>query len=97
MNLSGRLLPNSGIGFPSVAEDNMTPFEITQQQIQRYRQMSGQERLSVALDLHELSCEIARDGIRARFPDASVELIEAKLRERLRQSYRSASNAGGND
>jgi hypothetical protein len=75
----------------------MTPTELTQQQIQRYRGMTGQQRLSIALELHELSCEIARDGIRARFPNASSELIEAKLRERLRHSYRFASKVAEND
>ncbi|TWU34905.1 hypothetical protein [Novipirellula artificiosorum] len=65
----------------------MTPTEFTQQQIQRYRQMTGEQRLLIALNLHEMSCEIARDGIRGRYPDATSELIESKLHERLRQAY----------
>jgi len=75
----------------------MTPTEFTQQQIDRYRRMTGQERLTIALELHELSCEIARDGIRSRFPDASVEFIEAKLHERLRQTHRRTSQGNAND
>ncbi|MEQ1825722.1 MAG: hypothetical protein ABL921_07235 [Pirellula sp.] len=62
----------------------MTPEAITEKQIERYRQMTGEERLLIALQLHELSCEVARDGIRGRFPDANPEVIEEKLRNRLR-------------
>lgn len=46
--------------------------------------MTGEERLLIGLRLHELSCQVARDGIRARFPQADALAIEAKLRERLR-------------
>jgi len=65
----------------------MNPTEITQKQVDRYRQMTGEQRLLIALNLHEMSCEIARDGIRGRFPDATPDIVEAKLRERLRQAY----------
>jgi hypothetical protein len=65
----------------------MTPEAFTEKQIERYRQMTGEQRLLIALRLHELSCEIARDGIRGRFPDAKAEVIEAHLRSRLRQIY----------
>ena len=65
----------------------MNPTEITQKQVDRYRQMTGEQRLLIALNLHEMSCEIARDGIRGRFPDATPEMVETKLRERLRQAY----------
>jgi len=65
----------------------MNPTEMTQKQVDRYRQMTGEQRLLIALNLHEMSCEIARDGIRGRFPDATPEMVETKLRERLRQAY----------
>ena len=71
----------------------MTPTEFTQQQIERYRQMTGEQRLLIALNLHELSCEVARDGIRDRYPNATPELIETKLHERLRQTYQSKNAA----
>lgn len=67
----------------------MTPIEFTQKQIERYRQMTGEERLLIALNLHEMSCEIARDGIRGRYSAATPEIVEAKLRERLQKTYRS--------
>lgn len=75
----------------------MTPTEFTQQQIQRYRQMTGEQRLLIALNLHEMSCEIARDGIRGRYPNATPELIESKLHERLRQAYPASTTAVSND
>jgi hypothetical protein len=42
----------------------MTPYEAIRTQSKRYRQMTGEERLSVALRLHELACAVAREGIR---------------------------------
>ncbi len=61
----------------------MTPQATLEQQIERYRQMTGEERLSVALDLHELSCDVAREGIRHQHPNASAAEVERLLRERL--------------
>lgn len=56
-------------------------------QIERYRQMTGEERLLIGLRLHELSCEVARENIRAQFPDAGPEQVEEKLRERIRLAH----------
>lgn len=53
------------------------------QQIERYRQMTGEERLSIALDLHEMSCDIAREGIRHAHPGAGHAEVERLLRRRL--------------
>lgn len=61
----------------------MTPRAALDFQIARYRRMSGEERLALALDLHELACEIAREGIRHRHPGASPEEVERLLRGRL--------------
>ncbi|MBI2928119.1 MAG: hypothetical protein HYY24_20805 [Verrucomicrobia bacterium] len=65
----------------------MTPEAALEAQIERYRQMTGEERLAIALRLHELSCNVAREGIRAQFPGASPEEVERRLRERIRLSY----------
>jgi hypothetical protein len=62
----------------------MSPELAEQKQIEAYRKMSGEQRLAIGLQLHELSCEIARESIRSRFPEASKELIEEKLRARIR-------------
>jgi len=52
-------------------------------QIERYRRMTGEERLSVALELHEMSCEVAREGIRHQHPAADAAEVERLLRRRL--------------
>ena len=65
----------------------MNPVESHLAQIQKYRQMSGNERLMVGLRLHELSCEIARDRIRASQPNASCEEVAQELRRRLKLAY----------
>ena len=61
----------------------MTPQAALQKQIAKYRAMTGEERLQIAFGLHELSCAIARDGIRHQNPTASVDEVERLLRERL--------------
>ena len=52
-------------------------------QIERYRSMTGEQRLAIALGLHEMSCEIAREGIRRQNPNADVAEVERLLRHRL--------------
>jgi hypothetical protein len=61
----------------------MSPQAALDYQIERYREMSGEERLAIALDLHELSCDVAREGIRAQHPDADDAQVEKFLRRRL--------------
>ena len=55
----------------------------SEMQIERYRRMTGEQRLAVALELHELSCEIAREGIRRQHPEADAAEIERLLRQRI--------------
>lgn len=61
----------------------MTAATALDKQIERYRQMTGEQRLAIALDLHEMSCDIAREGIRHTHPDAGPAEIERLLRRRL--------------
>jgi len=61
----------------------MTPQAALDYQIKRYREMTGEERLAIALDLHELACDIAREGIRAQHPEANEAEVERLLRWRL--------------
>jgi hypothetical protein len=61
----------------------MTPEAALEKQIERYRAMTGEERLKIALDLHEFACNIAREGIRHQFPDADEQEVDHRLRERL--------------
>jgi len=53
------------------------------EQIKRYRRMTGEQRLAVALELHEMSCDIAREGIRHQHPEASPTEVERLLHRRL--------------
>jgi len=61
----------------------MTPSAALDVQIARYRAMTREERVSIALRLHELACEMARVGIRRRHPRASAVEVEALLHRRL--------------
>ena len=54
-----------------------------EEQIKRYRSMTGEQRLALALQLHELACDVAREGIRRQHPEASVEEVERLLHHRL--------------
>lgn len=64
-------------------------------QLEAYRRMTGEQRLRIGLGLYEASLEIARQGIRNRYPDASAAEVEEKLRTRIRVGYEieSASRA----
>ena len=53
------------------------------EQIKRYRRMTGEQRLAIALELHELSCEIAREGIRRQNLQAAAAEVERLLHRRL--------------
>jgi Rv0078B-related antitoxin len=61
----------------------MNPDRALDDQIERYRRMTGEERLALALELHELSCNVAREGIRQQNPDANEAEVERLLRQRL--------------
>ena len=64
----------------------MSPDEATQRQIERYRAMTGEERLKIALDLHEFACNVAREGIRRQLPEATTDEVERLLRRRIEMS-----------
>lgn len=66
----------------------MTPDAALEHQIERYRQMTGEQRLKIALDLHEFACNVAREGIRRQFPEATADEVEQHLRRRIELSRR---------
>jgi type II secretory pathway predicted ATPase ExeA len=53
------------------------------EQIKRYRRMTGEQRLGIAMELHELSRQIAREGIRHQHLQATPAEVERLLRHRL--------------
>jgi hypothetical protein len=61
----------------------MTPAAALERQIEHYRRMTGEQRLALALDLHEFSCDIAREGIRHQHPHANPAEVEKLLRRRI--------------
>ena len=61
----------------------MNPNAALDEQIARYRRMSGEQRLGIALALHELACDVAREGIRTRRPNADDAEVERQLRSRI--------------
>jgi hypothetical protein len=61
----------------------MTPQAALDRQIARYRQMTGEQRLALALELHELACDLSRAGIRRQHPQATQAEVERLLQHRL--------------
>lgn len=61
----------------------MTPQAALEIQIALYRAMTREQRVAIALRLHELACEMARVGIRRQHPRASAPEVEELLRRRL--------------
>jgi hypothetical protein len=70
----------------------MTPQEALARQIERYREMTGEERLQIALDLHRLACAVTEEGIRHQFPGADEATIRRELRRRIELSRLCAAN-----
>lgn len=65
----------------------MKPEDALQEQVRRYRRMTGEQRLALALNLHELSCNVARQGIRHQNPMADEAEIERLLRRRIQLNW----------
>jgi hypothetical protein len=61
----------------------VNPDQALQKQIELYRQMTGEQRLAIALGMHELSCNVAREGIRHQNPHADGVEVERLLHQRL--------------
>ena len=61
----------------------MTAATALDRQIEHYRRMTGEQRLALALELHEMSCDIAREGIRRQNPKADPAEVERLLHHRL--------------
>ena len=65
-------------------QELMTPEAALEAQIERYRSMTREERVGIALRLHELACEMSRLGIRRQHPEASNAEVEELLRQRIK-------------
>ena len=67
----------------------MTPESALQKQIERYREMTCEERILISLRLHELASQMARGGIRATHPQATDEEVEHELHQRRKLAWKS--------
>jgi len=65
----------------------MSPDDALREQILHYRRMTGEQRLVLALNLHELSCNVAREGIRHQNPMADEAEVERLLHRRLQLGW----------
>jgi len=65
----------------------MSPDDALREQILHYRRMTGEQRLVLALNLHELSCNVAREGIRHQTPMADEAEVERLLHRRLQLGW----------
>ena len=61
----------------------MNPTDALETQLEIYRRMTDEERLAIALRLHELACDMSREGIRDQYPEATEEEVEQHLRRRI--------------
>jgi hypothetical protein len=61
----------------------VSPEAATEMQIERYRRMTGEERVKLGFDLFRLACDVARAGIRHQHPGADEAEVERLLKERL--------------
>jgi hypothetical protein len=68
---------------PFCYRPTVNPQQALAAQIERYRAMTGEQRLAIALDLHELACDLAREGIRRQHPRATEPEVEQLLHHRL--------------
>ena len=65
----------------------MNPENALNEQIEQYRRITGEQRLGIALQLHELSCNVAREGIRRQHPHSDEAEVERLLRRRLEMHF----------
>src|SRR5258707_6265477 len=75
-------IPPVSFAYPALG-DKRNPERELEKQIECYRRMIGEQRLAIALGLHELSCNVAREGIRQQNPEVDAAEVERLLRQRL--------------
>lgn len=61
--------------------------EINAEQIQRYRQMTGEQRLRIGLGLFETAVNVAREAVRRQLPNENEQTIEREVQKRIRIGY----------
>jgi hypothetical protein len=54
-----------------------------QKQLQAFRQMTGEQRLALALEMWRTACDVTRAGIRAQHPEFSAAQVEREIARRI--------------
>ncbi len=72
-------MPESPMGYNSTD----TSPEVSEVQIAAWRRMGPAQRFNLALELSQVSREIALDGLRARHPNESSDVLHRRLTEVL--------------
>lgn len=54
-----------------------------QKQLQVFRQMTGEQRLALALEMWRTACDVTRAGIRAQHPEFSAAQVEREIARRI--------------
>jgi hypothetical protein len=54
-----------------------------QKQLQVFRQMTGEQRLALALEMWRTACDVPRAGIRAQHPEFSAAQVEREIARRI--------------
>jgi len=65
----------------------MTPEAALESQIERYRQMTGEERLMIGLRLTAAARAAALHHVRSKYPGISEEEAERLVRAQIRLAY----------
>jgi hypothetical protein len=60
----------------------MTPDEALERQLELYRAMTGEQRLTIGFEMTTLAREAERDAIRREFPDADEAEVDRQFRLR---------------
>jgi hypothetical protein len=78
---------SSSSPFSSIVAKYECMNEMDDLQMNRYRQMSGEERLRIGLGLFESAVDVAREAVRHQFPNADKRTIEYEVQRRIRIGY----------
>ena len=54
-----------------------------QKQLHAFRQMTGEQRLALALEMWRTACDVTRAGIRAQHPEFSAAQVEREIARRI--------------
>jgi hypothetical protein len=54
-----------------------------QKQLQVFRQMTGEQRLAIAMEMWRTACNVTRAGIRAQHPEFTAAQVDREIARRI--------------